>query len=77
MPTYDFRAALATLRHEEGHSDSSVSLRTGNSNPKLITHFKHLRGEFGRNQQADIFQPSEKRAKIDIPVFAVSSTHTG
>lgn len=34
-------------------SDSFLSLRIGHRNPKSLTLYQHLRGEGGRNQQAD------------------------
>lgn len=50
---HGFHGALATILYENGHSDSSVALRTGHRDPKSLEYYQHLRGGNGLQQQRD------------------------
>ena len=47
VTTHGLRDTLATLLFENGHSDSSVALRTGNRDPRSLKSYQHLRGGEG------------------------------
>lgn len=54
MTTHGLRGTLATILFEAGHSDSSVSLRTGHRDPTSLKSYQHLRGGLGLRQQRDL-----------------------
>lgn len=45
---------LATILYEAGHSDSSVSMRTGHRDPRSLESYQNLRGGEGLRQQRDL-----------------------
>lgn len=51
VTTHGLRGTLATILFENGHSDSSVAMRTGHRDPKSLKSYQHLRGSTGLQQQ--------------------------
>ena len=62
VTTHGLRGTLATLLFENGHSDSSVGLRTGHRDPRLLKSYQHVRGGEGIKQQRDILGSTEEKS---------------
>lgn len=67
VTTHGLRRTLATLLFQNGHSDSSVALRTGHRDPKSLKSYQNLQGTESLRQQRDLFgmkEPDTKRLKV-------------
>jgi len=70
VTTHGLRGTLATLLFENGHSDSSVALRTGHRDPRSLKSYQNLRGIEGMQQQRDVLgcvgnQLSSKQVRLN------------
>lgn len=83
MTTNGQRGTLVTSFSENGHADSSVSMRTGDRDFSSLKHYKHNRGGEGKRLQrdfvGDIKENASKRSCVSTlprdspPPFLASS----
>ena len=55
MTNHGLRSTVIIRLCECGHADSSVALRSGHRDMRLLKAYQNLRGQLGKRQQCEIF----------------------